>query len=917
MKILLALGTVVALAVLILLPVRRQPPAYLPTTNVNFASAAEIPISRWQIAGPFAFAAPNVAVDDKLLQNGLANDFLAAFGGAEADKMAPPRAELWNLLSAKSLVKISVGSAHDYVVRLERFFPGQEHLAIYARAQLVCRSRISAIMLYAVSGGVRAWLNGHELLQTAPPSPSQIRDDNLGSGLALQRVDLQAGPNVLVFKICQKAKRWGFRVSIATTQQAQNTFRSAEPFWSQSLNSRVFHSHAAFEVLPELVHDLRTLRVGATLSLDDLSGRVLQSSRLPNTGRWSIDSSNLPEGLYRAQVTGEACDYSQWLLLGDPATELARLRQTASFQRDHSSGDAKLDREALLFRFRHLYRQDHYQPNDDDWQRKIVFTLCEYAAEVQRGGTAGVLRGRPGTHIRGFRSRIDGQAQYYVVHTPKQSAMPHTGLPVVVLVPYETLPRRPFLESVYVAKIGYAESLARLGRQYGFVVVQVGGRNITDGNPIAETDILEVLADLSHDIAIDPRRIYLLGASRGGTNALLLAERHPGKFAAVAAVTPLTNLGLHRNLIEDTDSNSPSGFAGDTWLQSNSPVNLVGSLRHTPVYIMAGEDDLDVKLDEIREFVDRCHAFGVYPKVDVVKGMDHLYYPIAPDPIAFDFFSGKVTDDHPASITMQTATINFGSVWWLRLIELMKPNQVATIEARLYPPHTVELRTSNVAAVRIDLRGIGHVVGGKMLLAWNNKSLRVSTNEPITVALREDCITQGGESGSRIQGPLLTAFSGPFILVGGGHQNSSSAENLISRLAQKWNDNYFVKCRTMSYGSLSSTDRTENNLVFAPASIVQAPTQLPIESHKDSITVGGVRFAGSSLWYQSLYPNPWNSGKYIVLIGTNNSAAPFCGETDIFTRGRYDVAVWDCSPSNRRLLAAGYWDSEWKTLHSY
>jgi predicted esterase len=616
-------------------------------------------------------------------------------------------------------------------------------------------------------------------------------------------------------------------------------------------------------------------------------------------------------------VTGEACDYSQWLLLGDPATELARLRQATGVQRDHPSDDAKLDREALVFRFKHLYRQDHYQPGDDEWQQKIVFTLCEYAAELQRRTMSGVLRGRPGTHIRGFRSQIDGQVQYYVVHIPKQLAAPHAGFPVVVLVPYETRPRRPFLESVHIAKIGYAESLARLGRQYGFVVVQVGGRNITDGNPIAEADIREALADLSHDIAIDPRRIYLLGASRGATNALLLAERHPGKFAAVAAVTPLTNLGLHRNVIEDTDSNSLSGSAGDTWLQSNSPVNLVGSLTHTPVYIMAGEDDQDVKLDEIREFVDRCHAFGVYPKVDVVKGMDHIYYPIPPDPIVFDFFSGKVTDDHPASITMQTATVNFGSAWWLRLVELMKPNHVANIEARLHLPHTVELRTSNVAAVRIDLRGIGHVVGGKMLLVWNNKFLRVSTNEPITVALREDCITQGSDSGPRIQGPLLAAFSGPFILVGGDHQSSSSAENLISRLAQKWSDNYFVKCRTMSYGSLSSTDRTENNLVFAPASIVRLPTQLPIESHKDSITVGGVHFAGSSLWYQSLYPNPWNPGKYIVLIGTNNSAAPFCGETDIFTRGRYDVAVWDCGPSNRRLLAVGYWDSEWKTVHSY
>jgi predicted esterase len=49
-------------------------------------------------------------------------------------------------------------------------------------------------------------------------------------------------------------------------------------------------------------------------------------------------------------------------------------------------------------------------------------------------------------------------------------------------------------------------------------------------------DVAGILDELSRRYPIDPKRVYLLGHSLGAAHAVLLAQKHPGRFAAIAAL---------------------------------------------------------------------------------------------------------------------------------------------------------------------------------------------------------------------------------------------------------------------------------------------------------------------------------------------------------------------------------------------
>jgi enterochelin esterase-like enzyme len=84
----------------------------------------------------------------------------------------------------------------------------------------------------------------------------------------------------------------------------------------------------------------------------------------------------------------------------------------------------------------------------------------------------------------------------------------------------------------------------------------------------------------------DPQRIGTMGVSMGGYGALLLAEKHPDLFTAVAAISP----AIWTTYPQASSANagayaSPSDFASD------DAVTHAASLADTPVRVASGLDD--------------------------------------------------------------------------------------------------------------------------------------------------------------------------------------------------------------------------------------------------------------------------------------------------------------------------------------
>ena len=83
-----------------------------------------------------------------------------------------------------------------------------------------------------------------------------------------------------------------------------------------------------------------------------------------------------------------------------------------------------------------------------------------------------------------------------------------------------------------------------------------------------------------------PRALGVMGISMGGYGALLMAEKHPGIFAAVAAISP----AIWTTYAEARGANG-GAYASAADFAANDAVTHAGALAHTPVRVASGLSD--------------------------------------------------------------------------------------------------------------------------------------------------------------------------------------------------------------------------------------------------------------------------------------------------------------------------------------
>jgi poly(3-hydroxybutyrate) depolymerase len=131
---------------------------------------------------------------------------------------------------------------------------------------------------------------------------------------------------------------------------------------------------------------------------------------------------------------------------------------------------------------------------------------------------------------------------------------------------------------------------------------------------LSEQDVLNVLAIVRRDYAVDPRRTYLMGHSMGGGGVFYLGRKYRGQWAALGALAP--------------------AVFGD-------PATELAAIRATPIIVVQGELDALVKVENTRRWVAEMKTLGMDYRYIEIAGGDHIFS-IAANPgimaQVFDFF---------------------------------------------------------------------------------------------------------------------------------------------------------------------------------------------------------------------------------------------------------------------------------------
>ncbi len=196
--------------------------------------------------------------------------------------------------------------------------------------------------------------------------------------------------------------------------------------------------------------------------------------------------------------------------------------------------------------------------------------------------------GKHGDSHRAYRSAVDNTLQPYRLFIPAQ---------------YDASKPTPLLVALH--GMGGDENslfdsygnglLKREAERVGFLVVCPKGRDSASMyRGSAEQDVLDVMADVQHTYRVDPTRIYLMGHSMGAYGTWSTAMDHPGLFAALG---PISGGGSIAGMVK---------------------------IRHIPQYIVHGDDDRTVNVNQSRAMVEAGKKAGTEIVYVEVPGGSHV-----------------------------------------------------------------------------------------------------------------------------------------------------------------------------------------------------------------------------------------------------------------------------------------------------
>jgi hypothetical protein len=879
----------------------------VPRTVVRFDDVRDVlTIADWRLIGPFKFDVKELrkpgAID---LPIGLNHDFLTEFGLGEKEvdeknivrvrgrSSSNKRAEVPDFLNAPFHFK-------ELRSNLRKVFKTNEEVVAYAASVLESPEDRPVGLIAASDDGMKAWLNNELVINNTNQVGRNIRPFQHNVVIRLRK-----GKNFLLIKVDQKGFDWGFSLSLCTMRRARDSFVY------NIIENPIVRKGESLKI------DLSLYETDALARLQILNARKesMREARIISSGdKWNESLQYLEEGLFYCRLILPGTTIERPFYHGDLEAKLPLYRSATEPLRVRGE-KIKISIDALLLRYEHLLATGYRETTSVYWQKKMVYIVSELETILNGSDTdGGGFAHCPGTHLRGFRSKIEDQLQYYMIHVPRLTR--NRPLPLVVLVPALVEPYLPFLKGHCIANINEIERVASLADKYGYAVVWTSARGNTHGNPIGTTDIMEVMADVRKDYEIDEDKIYLYGDCEGGQGALLLGARFPTLFAAIGVVGPV--------MTRDIRTTPSQAAAYRKWMAANDVFNFPENLSNIPTLILQKDEDDPGLNEQSGAFIEKCRGLGFSPQWERLRG-GHTYYLDDPYEKAFRFFLGRVRTRSPEKIVFSTSQLKYNSAYWITIDELIEPMKKATIRAVVRPHLLVEVETQNVKRYRI---ASGHLVRNS-----SDATIKVVTNGresfsgypsegQIAVDVDNSISASGAsEKNNQIEGPVLHAFAEPFILVegsGGRPLARATIEAVRDKIKKVWVKDYFVECKHKLDVQISRTDITNNNLILlgdarTNSLVERVKDRLPVKASADHIILGENRYNGNSLGYIFVYPNPLNPKRYVVVIGSNDMENFRWEAENLAMTAWYDFLVWDSSNGAKTVkISEGFFNSDWK-----
>ncbi len=624
---------------------------------------------------------------------------------------------------------------------------------------------------------------------------------------------------------------------------------------------------------------------------------------------WSAEGADIAR---RLPPQGVAIDPAERDAL---TTEAKKLRARCEKLADNELlPDAEILVKAVEYALLH---DEFYKAADTAIAHQQLKLATERLADLERG--AAPWHRQTGQVVRGYRSVIDDSPQPYGLQIPADLRWDQ-AVPLYVWL-HGRGDKQTDLHFIQ-------QRLARAGQiaPQGAIVVHPFGRQCVGFKSAGEIDVLEVVAEVQKQYKIDPQRIVLMGFSMGGAGCWHLGAHYPDRWVAMSPGAGFAETARYQKLKPES---FPPTYEQTLWGLYDVP-DYVRNLFNLPVIAYSGEVDAQIQAARVME-----EAFdGEGQKLThlIGPGMGHKYHPETLNEILtrVNKYVKQGRNPQPRSVSLQTRTLRYPQVAWVRALGLGEHWKDSRIDAHLDRTNTLHVVTKNITELQLsppqEITALALRIDNQPLTVARFPAVLQKTgsqwSEGSTVASGSELLKSPG-----LQGPIDDVFYQPFLVVTPTGQSKNPSVDAwvkfeLPHQIDRWRALFRGELPVKKDVDVTPEDIAGKHLILwgdvdSNGLISQVNDQLPIRYVGADVVVGSQKHPRSSHVPVLIYPNPLNPAKYIVL----NSGPTFREDHDrtnsLQNPKLPDWAVIDIrtppsGSSAGRVVEAGFFNEQWK-----
>jgi len=519
----------------------------------------------------------------------------------------------------------------------------------------------------------------------------------------------------------------------------------------------------------------------------------------------------------------------------------------------------------------------------------------------------------PGLIERAYIAADDLSSQPYAVYRPKSRPMDRK-LPLLIFLHGYA----PYLNKLNWLDLMYSPDLEALAEREGLMLLLPFGRSNTEFMGIGEVDVLRTIELTKSLYAVDEDKVFLSGASMGGSGTWTIGCHYPHLFAGLSTIAGRFDYYLWKNL-------DPEKLTGFKRIQTDADYAraLAVNLTNLPSFIFHGGADYLVKVQQSRGMFALLNKLGCPTTYKEFEGGDHWIWGdcFNHKPYA-EWLRNTKRQSHPKRVRYCTYTLKYNRAYWVRIDRIARWGKPASVTAEVTDKDRLKLTTENVARLTLLLNDKLVSLPGTLHLDVNGKTREVEApadgSVPVTI---EELPESPLQKTHEICGPIRDVYSGPFLMIlgtGGGKDARKLNRGLARKAAVEWAA--FSAGRGIVARDSTVTDdvlKNKNLILFGTPKdnsiLARIADKLPIKFAGDKYVVGHKEFPSAGTGLLMIYPSPFNPRRYVVVNSglhwgkhlSINHKFDFLPDFIIFT----DERDWD---DNNRYLAAGYFDRDWQ-----